>query len=320
MFRQLSDRRLIFVTGKGGVGKSTLVTALGMYLASRGRKVLLAEVDNARPTIGAYFDRPIGFDPVRVAVNLDVANIEFISALRAFLLDVVPVERIVKVILRNRIVRTFLVATPGAREMVVLGRLLQLARESGVTDPGAKKTERGWDHMIVDMPASGHAVSMFGTPLTCRKLFKVGPIRRAAEEVLTAFTDNTQVALVMVSISEEMSINETLETMGKVRAFGWPPLAGVVLNRYPQVEFEPGEAALVQSLAERDDLPGNMPWVLEAARMVLTEQDRSTQAMERLVAEAGNQVTYLPFVKGLSVEVARQLAEIIGEQVRGEEP
>ena len=317
MFRELTNRRLIFVTGKGGVGKSTLVTALGIHLASLGRKVLMAEVDNARPTIGGYFDRPIGFDPVRVGVNLDAANIVFMNAMRAFLHDVVPVERIVGMILRNRIVRTFLVATPGAREMVVLGRLQQLARESGVMSPEAqrKNVDSGWDHMIVDMPASGHAVSMFGTPLTCQRLFKVGPIRRASEDMLEVFSDRTNVALVMVSISEEMSINETLETMTKVRSFGWPPLTGVVLNRFPRVAFNPREAHLIETLEGVERAPGNIPYVLEAARTVLNEQRRSTEALERLMAEARDGVTYLPFVEGGSVEVARQLAEIIGQQV-----
>jgi arsenite/tail-anchored protein-transporting ATPase len=327
MFRELTQRRLIFVSGKGGVGKTTVVTALGLYLAGLGRKVLLAEVDNARPTIGGYFDRPIKFSPVRVGMNLDAVNIDFMSALRAFLHDVVPVERLVRLILRNRIVRTFLVATPGAREMVVLGRLLQLARDSGVGhdiegwdgDGGAEPVrrsvvEKGWDHMIIDMPASGHAASMFGTPLTVRKLFKVGPIRRAAEEILQTFQDKNSVALVMVSISEEMSINETIETMARVRAFGWPPLAGVVLNRYPRVAFQPRDEALLKLVEELEEGPGNISPVLESAKALLNEQARSNQALERLVAEADGMVTHLPFVKGGSVEVARQLAEIMREQ------
>ncbi len=339
MYRELSQRRLIFVTGKGGVGKTTFVTSLGMYLASLGRKVLLAEVDNAKPTIGGYFDRPIGFSPVRVAVNIDAVNIDFMGALRAFLYEAVPMDRLVRLILRNRIVRTFLIATPGAREMVVLGRVRQLAQatlDSRATQDGEGDRREGWDHLIVDMPASGHAVSTLSTPVTVQRLFKVGPIRKEAEKLLDEFNDPRHVALVMVSISEEMSINETLETMEKIRAAGWPPLAGAVLNRFPTVDFDDRDADLLSRVgaagAERvaggrafgaaglaDQGPGNAPAVLEAAAAARIEQRRSAEALVRLERSTGGAVQRLPFVRGGSVEVARRLAGIIGEYVADEE-
>ncbi len=312
---------MIFVTGKGGVGKTTFVTALGMHLASLDRRVLLAEVDNAHPTIGGYFDRPIGVEPVRVGVNLDAVNIDFMGALRAFLYDVVPVTRLVRLILRNRIVRTFLVATPGAREMVLLGRVLQLARASGLgvgdDEPRRRVRGRGWDHMIIDMPASGHAVSMLATPLTCRKLFRVGPIRNLAEDVIGAFSDGDDVAMVMVSISEEMSINETLETMRRIRSLGWPPLTGVVLNRFPTADFDEEDAALLTRLERASGAPGNAAAVLEAARAVTIERARSTEALQRLEREAADLVGRLPFVEGGSVEVAHSLAELMGPRLLG---
>ncbi len=331
MYRSLSQRRLIFVTGKGGVGKTTFVTSLGMHLASRGKKVLLAEVDNAKPTLSGYFDRPIRYEPVRVGVNLDAVNIDFLGALRSFLYDAVPVERLVKLILRNRIVRTFLIATPGAREMVVLGRVRQLAQQT------QRGSDSGWDHLIVDMPASGHAVSTLSTPVTARKLFKVGPIRKEADQLLAEFNDPQHVALVMVSISEEMSINETLETMAKVREAGWPPLAGVVLNRFPTVAFDATDAALLARVGASVDVPagdgrafgrtgaidagpGNAAVVLESASAALIEGRRSAEALRRLEHSMGGAVQRLPFVRGGSVEVARKLATIIGEGERGEQP
>jgi arsenite/tail-anchored protein-transporting ATPase len=321
LLSEIPLRKLIFVTGKGGVGKTTFVTALGIYLAGLDRRVLLAEVDNARPTIGGYFDRPIGFEPVRVGVNLDAVNIDFMGALRAFLYDVVPVSRLVRLILRNRLVRTFLVATPGAREMVLLGRVLQLARVSGLGEdaPGSRSPGQGWDHMIIDLPASGHAVSMLGTPITCRKLFRVGPIRNLAEDVIEAFTDDQDVAMVMVSISEEMSINETLETMERIHALGWPPLAGVVLNRFPTAEFGHDDAALLRGIGPATNAPGNTGVLLEAARAVTIERARSTEALQRLQRQAEGMVGRLPFVEGGPVEVARSLAEIMGPRLMGED-
>lgn len=325
MLQDLSQRRLIFVTGKGGTGKTTLVTALGMHLASLGHKVLLAEVDNARPTLGGYFDRDIGYSPVRVGVNLDAVNIDFANALRSYLERVVPVERLVRLILRNRIVRTFLFATPGARETVILGQLNHLYKQTAAPDfeETSGSARRGWNHVIVDMPASGHAVSLFGTPLTIQKLFRVGPLRAEADTVLEAFCDPAYVALVMVSISEEMSINETLETMAKVREFGWPPLAGVVLNRNPAVAFDPGERAALRRLewaASRQTPPGNADVVVDSAAATRIAQKRSDEALVRLEQEVGGAVYRVPFVSGGSVEVALGLAEILSSlALRGEE-
>ncbi len=316
MFEEISQRRVIFVTGKGGVGKTTVAAALGLYLARRGRNVLLAEVDNGRPTLRGYFDRPIGFEPVRVAVHVDAANVEFAGALQSFLTEIVPVERLVRLILRNRIVRTFLLATPGAREVVVLSRLHQLACRAGMhrhSDDGEggrlDEDERRWDHLIVDMPASGHAVSMFGTPRTIERLFKVGPLRTQADRVLRDFSDPEEAALLMVSISEEMSINETLETLEKVRAYGWPPLAGVLLNRFPAVAFTERDRELMARLdGVPGPRPGNLEAVLEAATAARIEHRRFAMAMIRLEREVGAAVHRLPFVRGGPVEVARTLA------------
>ena len=333
MFETLSHRRTIFVTGKGGVGKTTFITSLGMYLASRGRRVLLAEVDNARPTLGAYFDRPIGFKPVRVAVNLDAVNIDFLGSLKAFLAEIIPMDRLVRLILRNRIVRTFLLATPGAREVTILTRVQQLAAQAGhrvaeeptPREEGRAAAERKWDHLIIDMPSSGHAVSMFGTPVTVQRLFNAGPLRNQAARVLRTFSDEEQTALVMVSISEEMSINETLETMTKVRAYSWPPLTGVALNRYPAVAFDARDATLLTALelTPEDPAVGNLPFILEAATASRIEQRRSSLALIRLQRELAGKVCKLPFVQGGPVEVARQLAEIMAAEAareRGDHP
>ncbi len=320
MLQDLSHRRLIFVTGKGGTGKSTLVTALGMHLAALGHKVLLAEVDNARPTLGGYFDREIGYAPVRVGVNLDAVNIDFANALRSYLERVVPVERLVRLILRNRIVRTFLFATPGARETVILGQLNHWYK---CTAEGHEGDRQHWDHVIVDLPASGHAVSLFGTPLTIQKLFRVGPLRAEAETILDAFRDPEHVALVMVSIAEEMSINETLETMARVREFGWPPLAGVVLNRHPAVAFDEAERAALQRLEQAAAVrppPGNAGVVIDAAVATRIAQRRSDEALVRLEKQVDGAVYRVPFVSGGSVEVALGLAEILSSlAMRGED-
>jgi len=321
MLQKLAHRRLIFVTGKGGTGKTTLVTSLGMHLASLGHKVLLAEVDNARPTLGGYFDRDIGYSPVRVGVNLDAVNLDFANALRSYLERVVPVQRLVRLILRNKIVRTFLFATPGARETVILGQVNHLYKRTAERPGDDSGDRRDWDHLIVDMPASGHAVSLFGTPLTIQKLFRVGPLRNEAETVLTAFSDEAHVALVMISIAEEMSINETLETMDKVRGFGWPPLTGVVLNRHPAVAFDGDERAALRTLeaaVAEGAPPGNVDAVVDSAAATRIAQRRSDEALARLEQAVDGAVHRVPFVSGGSVEVARGLAEILGQLAQGE--
>ena len=180
-----------------------------------------------------------------------------------------PGQRVVKLILSNPVVKLFLDATPGAREVVILSKIASLVES--------------WDMVIVDMPASGHAIGMLRVPNLALKLMAAGPIRKRAEEVLAAvhprfdraraeevlalFT-RRDTSLVMVALPEEMVVNETVETYQAVR-HEVPGLnvAAVVLNRAAASSLNADERKLLGRLSEggpEGDLEGGARELLVA--------------------------------------------------------
>ena len=144
--RRLLNSRLILVTGKGGTGKTTVSAAIGRLSAERGARTIVAEVDTFRPALTPMFGKKPTYAPLPVAPRLDICNISWREALVEWLKGNVPGQRVVRRILDNKLVQTFLDATPGVRETVILSRVVTLLEK--------------YDRVVVDMPASGHAISL----------------------------------------------------------------------------------------------------------------------------------------------------------------
>lgn len=259
----LISGRVLFLTGKGGVGKTTVAAAVGKLAAAQGRRTLVVEVDSQHPTLPGVFGKAVAYEPAEVEPRLFAANIVWAPALEDWVESIVSMRRIVRLIMKNRVVSLFLQVTPGARDLVMLWRIGQLAND--------------YDLVVVDLPASGNAVAMLSVPLTAERLFPTGPIRRCADEILAMYARaDTRVAL--VAIPEEMVVNETLETLTKlrrdVRGLG---VAAVVLNRASIPSFEQGERDLLAKL----ELRANDPVVVE-----LLGAGRWEEALEAATADA----------------------------------
>ena len=199
--RGLIFGRVLFVTGKGGVGKTSVAAAFARLAAAQGRRTVVVEVDSQQPQLNAIFETEVGYVPKAVDDNLFVANIDWENALHEWLERMIPAGRIVDMILRNPMVRLFLNATPGNTEVVTFSKLTWLAEE--------------FDLVVVDLPASGHATALLSSPLRVMELFKVGPIFQRAREA-QALLESEQTHVVLVALPEEMVVNETVETFRKL--------------------------------------------------------------------------------------------------------
>jgi len=296
----LLEGRLTLVTGKGGTGKSTVAAALAVLGAARGRRVLLAELDMSRPTLTSMFGVQPDDEPVAIHSRLDVANIRYGPSLEKFISSVVPMRRVVRLVISNPIIRKFLDFTPGAREMVTLSRVIELAHE--------------YDLVVVDLPASGHAFSLLDVTRSALGLFRSGPMRKralAVREFLEA--DSTRVAL--VALPEEMVVNETLETAARFEEFGLlsgPPT--VFVNRATLPTLEADERTLLQRLSEADLSP-------EAAEFVAAGQwedrlEQETAAALSRLQSLGSPVLIPPATEGgRPCDVLRATAVNLGRHV-----
>ncbi len=300
---KLGTRRVTFVTGKGGTGKTVAAVALAKALARRGRRVLLLEVDAPRSALSTWFGKAITPTPMRLAPRIDGANIDFMSCLAAYVESVVPVGRLVSVIFHNKVVQTFLTATPGARELVLLSRI----RETSLDDR--------WDHVIVDLPASGHAMALFRTPGLAQRAFARGPLRRRADEIVERFTDTTVAEVLLCAIPGEMPVNETLETVRGLRALK-VPVAGVLMNRLPDETLTPVETALLVRLSRAStEAPARAQAAVRALGEVATGQAAAQDGLARLEAELPGAVLRVPDVGGTATQVAEAISLILAGDV-----
>ena len=230
----LFSGRLLFLTGKGGVGKTSVAAAVGKLAASQGRRTLVVEVDSQHPTLPGVFGKSVGYEPVEVDRNLWGANIVWANALEDWVESIVSMRRIVRLIMKNRVVSLFLQVTPGARDLVMLWRIGQLCNH--------------YDLVVVDMPASGNAVAMLTVPHTAERLFPTGPIRRCAEEILALYARKDS-SLALVAIPEEMVVNETLETFHKLRRdVRGLQIGALLLNRASMPSYTEAERQLLGKL------------------------------------------------------------------------
>src|SRR5919106_5238992 len=205
----LFDKRLVFVTGKGGVGKSSVALALGLAAAERGKRTIVCEVGAQEHASRVFRRAQIGFHEVEIADDLWAISIDPDDSMREYLLLQLRVRAMGDLLTRSRIFTYLAAATPGLKELVTIGKIWELAQ----LDRKVKKG-REYDLVIVDAPATGHSIGFLQTPRTFAAIARVGPIRNQAEALDSYITDHGLTGAVIVALPEEMPVNESelLET------------------------------------------------------------------------------------------------------------
>jgi anion-transporting ArsA/GET3 family ATPase len=222
----LPQQKLLFVLGKGGVGRSTVSAALAELYAQQGRSVLIVQWavhDSISPQFGKTSS--LSHEAHTVAPGVSVMNYQADEAIREYFVDHLKMGLIHKMVIENKHVQRFLHAAPGVQELFFLGRLFWLVCLA--------IEERGWsyDHVIVDAPAMGHGVSLFRIAPTIASLGITGPLAAECERVTRMLYDSEAVGTVVVTIPEELPVEETLEFLPRIeKELNRPPLF-VVLNR-----------------------------------------------------------------------------------------
>lgn len=263
----LLDRRLLLVTGKGGVGKSTVAAALALRLAAAGLRTLLCEV-NADRRLGRMLGHPeVGPEVTPVEPNLALVDLEPDASMREYVLSKIPSERVYRAVFENRLVRYFLRFIPALAETVMLGKVMWHLRQ-WPDAPG------GFDRIVLDLPATGHALTLLGVPHSLVSALPSGPMSTEADWMLELLTDPAITSAVLVSLPEELPVNETLELAQALRSRLKIRIGAVVLNQSVQSRFGPGD------LAALSGRPG-----LTALAQAYEEDARRTEgSVERLRA------------------------------------
>jgi anion-transporting ArsA/GET3 family ATPase len=264
----LLDHELLVVTGKGGVGKTTIATALGVAAARRGLRVIVAEValrDDVSATLGAA---EAGRDrEVELAFGVHHTSIDPDLALREYLLDQLGSRTLADTLGGSRAFTYLAAATPGLRELLTIGKVWELAQADRRTT-GA----RPYDLVILDAPATGHGVAVLSAPRTFARTAAAGRIARQATIIDGLISDPARTAVVAVARPEELPVNEAIELEAALEAELGLPLTLVVVNRVFAARFSGAEAA---QLAAAPDGPA-----IRAAR----ERHRHARGQQTQVA------------------------------------
>jgi anion-transporting ArsA/GET3 family ATPase len=241
----LRDRRLLYVTGKGGVGKTTVAAALGMAAAAAGRRTIVCEVaDQDRVSRAFRREGVVPETEVRLADNLWAITIDPTRALEEWLGKQVGGVGL-KVLARSSAFQYFVAAAPGAKELITIAKVWELTQPSRWDS-----RNRTYDLVVVDAPASGHGLAMLTTPGTFGEIARVGPIRRQAFKVRDLLADAEQTGYVAVALPEEMPVNETLELERRLPEAVGTPLEAIVVNGMWPERFSAADAATLRAAGD----------------------------------------------------------------------
>jgi anion-transporting ArsA/GET3 family ATPase len=202
----LLDRKLVFVTGKGGVGKSTIASALALVAARRGQRTLACEFD-AKGNLADFFSAaPTGWDPTEVQPNLFAMSMDTEESLKEYLRLQVKIPLVARIGPLARTLDFVANAAPGVKEILTVGKLAW------------EVVEDHYDMVVVDSVASGHIVGQLAAPKGINELVSVGMVRHQTEWMLDVLEDPARTGVVIVAAPEEMPVNETIDLSARLAA------------------------------------------------------------------------------------------------------
>ena len=281
-----SDVELHVITGKGGTGKSTVAAALAMALASAGKNVLLCEVEG-RQGIARMFDvDPLPYEERRLAKGLPdgsgragqvhALHIDPESALLEYLSMYYKLGRAGKALDRFGVIDFATTIAPGVRDVLLTGKVYEAVQRPGVSDKGRHKGAMIYDAVVLDAPPTGRITQFLGVNSELAGLAKVGPIKSQADKVM-ALLRSPRTAVHLVTVLEEMPVQETSDGIAELRRAGLP-VGAVIVN---MVRPRDVGAAALESIRRGEVDPATITADLNRAKV-----DVDPGLVDSLVAEA----------------------------------
>ena len=328
----LLDKRFLIFSGKGGVGKSTVSAAVAVAAARRGKRVLILEVGDQERMPSIFGARKAGYEGAKIygSEKGPVAPIWSMcltarESLHEFVLRQVKFERIYEAVFENRVIKYFTAAAPGLDELVIMGKIENLASEKLAKPTKKQIAENGgepplrFDLIVMDAPATGHGLAFFKVPRMTMNMGKMGPLFRRSEKMWALITDEQRTAFNIVTLPEEMPVNESIDLHGAAKELGLPPGKLIVNGVYPDL-FEEDERALLDEVRAKakpvEGIPGLIASsALEAATAYRGRHDMQREMIERLDRELKLDRFELPAL--FRPRVSAEEVELLADHLEG---
>jgi anion-transporting ArsA/GET3 family ATPase len=310
----LLDHKLLFVSGKGGVGKSTVAAALALLGSQRGKRTLACEID-AKGNLADFFEAgDTDYTPRELQPNLFAMSMDTEASLQEYLRLQMRLPAIARIGPLARAFEFVATAAPGVREILTVGKPVWEVREGN------------FDLVVVDAPATGHIVGQLAAPQAISELVHVGLIRQQTGWLIDILSNKETTGLVLVTTPEEMPVNETIELSQRVEDETDVALSAIVVNRVLPELFGRGEEEVFEELRQPvavgaldDSLDGPVEPVMEAARLAVTMRRTRAGHVERLRTSIDPSIPllYVPylFMRAHGFRTTRQVAEALSAEL-----
>jgi Mrp family chromosome partitioning ATPase len=306
MLGDVLQRRLVFVTGKGGVGKTAAALALALAASRAQRRVLVVEV-NPYGRIGEYLGGlTLTPEPLEIAPNLAVATIVPSVILEEFALRVLRIRALAHRLMQSHTFRVVTAAAPGIEDFLTLVRIAGWED----TRTGLQRRRHRFDLVIVDAPATGHSVPLLATPATLLNMLPFGPLASTARELALLLNDSDRTAVAIVTQAEEMAVNETLELGAALMRLGLAILPPLV-NAVSPLRFTREEARRLT--ADPPDMPPALVPYATVGRFSLARQRSAERQIRRLGRSFATRPLCLPHV--LARSFAMPAIELLADEL-----
>jgi anion-transporting ArsA/GET3 family ATPase len=277
------QHRAIVILGKGGVGRSSVATAMALVAAGRGMRTLLIETDPQRPISANYGHQP-GLEPVALEQHLWSLFLGGQESLEDYLGLVVP-RPILRAVFNSSLYQYFVNAAPAVRELTMMGKIYhEIERRP--------KNKLPWDLLIVDAPASGQALGMIRMPFVARQTFGGGIVASEAGAVARFFRDPAKCAMILIATAEALAISEALEIHHALKELEVTTTA-VLLNRTSRGGFDAADITRMVASASRNTSLKHVEELAEIARADLRRRDQERRALGIVHRQIGAPVAAL---------------------------
>jgi len=313
----LLARRLLFFTGKGGVGKSTVAAATALLAAEQGQRVLVVEADDKGAIPGSFEQPSVGFEPREVYPGVCAMAMRTEDSLKEYLKLNLRVPVLGRLGPLARVLDFVATAAPGVKEILTVGKICWEVRESieGRAD---------WDLVVVDAAATGHIIGQLDAPRAIQELVSVGMVREQTDWMVELLSDPSVTSLNVVATPEEMPVNETIELVQKARVELTVPLGSVVVNRVLPELFTHTDEATFEALRADDAsavltsrVGKGATAVLDAARLAVSLRRTRAVHLAELRQAVELPMLYLPylFVRDQGLRVTKMLADALAQEL-----